>query len=146
MISYYNVYILKCDAWLQILIHIRQVLLLKEVLSMLLTYDTRLQQFFGDSNSSAQYADRQAKRGNNNTQNRGSLPRQNRGGTTTTDLLVSRVEGMYGHVAWKCYNQFDQNFQGPPSNNSNAYYATPDNIGNSKWLFDSGATNHATVD
>ena len=54
--------------------------------------------------------------------------------------------GRYGHLAAKCYNRFDQNFQGPNSTQQNAFYAAPETVGNSEWLFDSDATNHITVD
>lgn len=44
----------------------------------------------------------------------------------------------------KCYNRFDQNYQGPTNNNNNSFFASTESVGTLEWLFDSGA-NHITT-
>ena len=135
----------------------------EEVQSLLLSQESRIQQATPEVTVSANYADKSQQKNENSSNNRGfNNFANNRGGTNgrgrgrrgrgrgwnnNNNRLFCQLCGKPGHVAFKCFYRFDQNFQGQSSNNNNAYFgAFPDVSANPEWLLDSGATNHITSD
>lgn len=133
---------------------------IEEIQSLLLNQEMRIQQAATEVTPVANVADNtgQQKKSDGSspgrggqTNNRGGFNNRGRGkgggrngGWNNSSRPICQICGKPGHVAAKCYHRFDQTFQG--TQNNNAYSASPDSVGNSEWLIDSGATNHITAD
>ena len=146
-------------------INSRDSIELEEVQSLLMNQETRIQQATPDIVPVANIVEKEGRkteyngggRGSHNGNARGGFNARGRGrgrgrNSWTNSRTFCQICGRPGHVAYKCYNRFDANFQGPPSNsntasNNNEFYASPDTLGTvTEWLMDSGATNHITSD
>ncbi|MDV3183806.1 MAG: hypothetical protein Q8847_02445 [Sweet potato little leaf phytoplasma] len=111
----------------------------------------------GNWNNSG-YNQQQSFSRNNNSSNRGGRGRGRNNFQRNNSRPTCQLCGKYGHAAPACYLRFEESFnnphaaattnnnQGNNSGGSSAYIATPDILNDSKWLADSGATNHVTSD
>lgn len=144
----------------------RTTMIVEEVQSLLLNQEVRIQQATPSDVISANIATKHQKRNESGRtfnfargydQNHPPLSQsqfhgcgrvfnigrgRGRGHSGPNNRIYYHICKLPGHCADRCWYRYDENYTN--SNNTSAFYASPDVLAHPEWLLDSGATNHVT--
>lgn len=137
------------------------VLSLKEVYSLLLARESRIEQLHSSGDLDIQrpathyagYNQRgPSNRGHHQSNGKGYNRARGRGRFTTkrnNSKPTCQLCNKYGHLANACYHRFDKNFssshkQNTQPNSPSVYFSASDGTNDHGWFLNSGATNHIT--
>lgn len=121
-----------------------------ELYAQLVSFEQRMEARGGGQQSSVNMASKGGRGGgnyNNNARGGGRGGRRGgrkggRSGGRFEPGVYCQVCGKEGHPAYRCYNQYDSSYQGPPQKTAAA--ATSSYGVDTNWYMDTGATDHVT--